>query len=74
MDRRIFVKAIGGAFACTSVAFGQSLGKMYRIGRLSGSSFVTTPLSEAFIASMREHGLIEGRHFTIENLLSEGHS
>jgi len=74
MDRRKFMEAIGGALVCASVASAQQPRKMLRIGWLSGSSFVNTPLADTFLAAMRESGWIEGQHFTIENLLSEGHS
>jgi putative ABC transport system substrate-binding protein len=74
MDRRSFVGAIGAALADATVAFAQQPGKVFRLGLLSGSSVVKTPMGDAFISGMRERGWIEGQNFTVENLLSEGHS
>ena len=74
MDRRTFIVAIGGALASASIALAQQPGKVFRLGWLSGSSVAKTPSGEAFSAGMRELGWIEGQHFTVENLLSEGHS
>jgi putative ABC transport system substrate-binding protein len=74
MHRRRFIGAIGSVFIYATVASGQQPGKVFRIGWLSGSTFVHTPLAEVFVAAMRELGWIEGQRYSIENLLSEGHS
>lgn len=74
MDRRKFIGSVGSAFIGASVAYGQQPGKLYRLGWLGGAPIVKTPMGDAFAASMRELGWIEGQHFIIENLLSEGHN
>ena len=76
MDRRTFIyAAAAGCLIAPLVAPGQQPGKVFRIGWLSSTSVIKTPhLWEVFIAAMRELGWIEGQNFTVENLVSEGHS
>jgi putative ABC transport system substrate-binding protein len=74
MDRRKFIGRIGGALAIAGAARAQQSGKVFRLGWLETTSDVGTPLGNAFDAAMRERGWIEGQNFTVERLLSEGHS
>jgi putative ABC transport system substrate-binding protein len=74
MNRRTFICSIGGAFVGVTLVHGQQAGKVFRLGWLSGSPVARTPTGDAFVASMRELGWIEGQNFIIEYLLSEGHS
>ena len=55
-------------------AQGQQAGKVYRIAWLSNSSYATSLLWPEFAGGMRERGWIEGQNFTVEHLVSEGHS
>ena len=75
MKRREFIVLLGGA-ACDwpSLAGGQPSGKLARIGWLSSSPYVGSPMWAAFIGGMQERGWVEGRNFIIEPLYSEGRS
>ena len=71
--RRHLLLLIGAALATARSARAQSPDKVYRIGWLTASPLSTAPqLIGAFGAGMRELGWIEGRHYTVENLYSEG--
>jgi putative ABC transport system substrate-binding protein len=74
MDRRAFIGAIGAALTGATVAVAQKPAKVFRLGWLSTSSDANTPLGEAFNAGMRALGWIEGQDYTVETLLSHGHS
>ena len=76
MDRRTFISALAGGWLIAPLrAPAQQPGKVFRIGWLGSRSVIKTPpLWEVFIAGMRELGWIEGQNFTVEHLLSEGHS
>jgi len=72
-QRRHLLLLIGAGLATGPSARAQSPDKLYRIGWLTSSPLSITPqLVEAFGAGMRELGWIEGRHYAIENLYSEG--
>lgn len=73
MKRRDFIDLLGGA-ACAwpFAARGQQTGKVARIGWLSGSPYIGSPMWAAFIGGMHERGWVEGRNFTVEPLYSEG--
>lgn len=60
------------AFSALPAARGQQPSKVFRIGWLSSSSLVGTPVWEAFIGGMRERGWVEGQNFIVEHLLYEG--
>ncbi len=70
-DTLAFMLAVG---ARPLVAQAQPAGKVYRIGWLSNSSYATTLLWPEFVAGMRERGWIEGQHYTVDHLVSEGDS
>jgi ABC-type sugar transport system substrate-binding protein len=73
MDRRLFLlTSLAGALATPLAAEAQQAGKVYRIGWLSGSPYIGSPLWTAFIGGMQERGWVEGRNFTVEPLYSEG--
>jgi len=76
MDRRTFISALAGGWwlGAPLEAPAQQPGKVFRIGWLSSTWAIKHPLWEVFIAGMRELGWIEGQNFTVENLVSEGHS
>jgi len=72
-QRRHLLLLVGAGLAAGPPARAQSPDKLYRIGWLTSSPLSVTPqLVEAFGAGMRELGWIEGRHYAIENLYSEG--
>ncbi len=60
--------------AAPAATRGQTAGKVYRIGWLSNSSYATTLLWPEFTSGMRERGWIEGQHYAVEHLVSEGDS
>ena len=61
MKRREFVALLGGAaFEWPYIARGQPPGKAVRIGWLSSSSYVGSPVWAAFIGEMQQRGWIEG--------------
>ena len=62
----------GALLAAGLAGRAQTPGKLYRIGWLSSGPWAATPLLEAFNQGMRELGWIEGRHYTVENLYTEG--
>ena len=71
--RRALICAMTGALLAAGLAGrAQTPGKLYRIGWLSGGPYAGTPLSDAFNQGMRELGWVEGRHYTVENLYTEG--
>ena len=62
----------GALLAAGLAGRAQTPGKLFRIGWLSSGPWAATPLLEAFNQGMRELGWIEGRHYTVENLYTEG--
>jgi putative ABC transport system substrate-binding protein len=65
---------LGGALAVTlDGARAQAPGRApARIGWLSSAPLVPSPVWDAFVEGMRERGHVEGRDYTVINLLSEG--
>jgi putative ABC transport system substrate-binding protein len=77
--RRTLIGALaGGLLAVRFAGHAQTPGRVYRIGLISGNNPFTanTPIAgaarEAFFEGMRERGWIEGQHFIVENLYSDG--
>ena len=71
--RRALICAMPGALLAAGLAGrAQTPGKVYRIGWLSGGPYAGTPLLDAFNQGMRELGWVEGRHYTVDNLYTEG--
>ena len=64
MDRRIFLTTVAGLLAAPLTAKAQQAGKVYRIGLLAhrATPYILIP----FVSTMREHGWVEGRDFTLE--------
>jgi len=75
VKRRTFIALLGGA-ACVRpiVAGGRPSGNVARIGWLSSQPYEGTEFWPVFIEEMRALGWIEGRHFIIETMASEGHN
>jgi len=70
VDRRAFIGALaGGLLAAPLAVEGQPVGKVYRIGYLTGSSLGAL---DAFRLVLGEHGYIEGRNIAIEIRSAEG--
>jgi putative tryptophan/tyrosine transport system substrate-binding protein len=71
--RALLVCGMTGALLCAGRAgLAQAPGKVYRIGWLSSGPYAGTPLRDAFNQGMRELGWVEGRHYMIDNLYTEG--
>ena len=64
----------GALLAAGLAGRAQTPGKLYRIGWLSSGPWAGTPVLEVFNQSMRELGWVEGRHYMIDNLYTEGRS
>ena len=62
----------GALLAAGLAGRAQTPGKLFRIGWLSSGPWAATPLLDVFNQGMRELGWIEGRHYTVENLYTEG--
>ena len=73
MNRRAFVSGLGAVLATPVAAAAQQAEKVYKIGLL-GPVFVEQ--AETYVVvfrqRMREHGWVEGKHFTLEIRLAEG--
>ena len=76
MDGARFLGTLaGGLLAAPLAAEAQTVGKVWRIGRLSPSLRETdAPLLDAFRKGMREFGWIDGQTFTVEDRFAEGKS
>ncbi len=71
--RRTLICVVTGALLTAGFAVrAQTPGKVYRIGWLSGAPYAGTPPLDEFNRGLRELGWVEGRHYTIENLYTEG--
>jgi putative tryptophan/tyrosine transport system substrate-binding protein len=80
MQRREFIKLIGGAVAWPLAARAQQAGKVYRVGWF----FSSVPLTEmtgpdpidsvgrAFVRGLRELGYVEGQNLVLERRSAEG--
>jgi putative tryptophan/tyrosine transport system substrate-binding protein len=74
MDRRRFLlTSLAGALATPIGGVAQQQGKVYKIGLL-GPLLVeqAEPYFAVFRQRMREHGWVEGQHFTLEIRMAEG--
>ena len=72
MQRRDVLAFVLASFAAPRAAWAQA--KVYRIAWLSGSAVVPGPMYDVFVAAMRDLGWVEGRNYSVDNLLYEGHS
>jgi putative ABC transport system substrate-binding protein len=78
MRRREFITLLGGAvtWPLGARAQTQQLGKIWRIGVLSGiarpATIQSAPIG-GFLEGMREHGYEEGRDFIVEWRFADGH-
>jgi putative ABC transport system substrate-binding protein len=72
MRRRDFMAAVGGAAAWPAAANAQQAGRLPTIGFLGADPVAFAPWTAAFVARLRELGLIEGRTVAIEYQWSEG--
>jgi putative tryptophan/tyrosine transport system substrate-binding protein len=71
--RRILLGAlVGGCMTTHLDVRAQDQRKVARIGWLGSSPVAPSPAWDAFVEGMRELGWVEGRDYTVENLLSEG--
>ena len=71
MDRRRFVRAVGGLLAMPLAAMAQETGKVRRIGLLTAGTLpARLPLSDR----LRELGWVEGRNIIIERRGAEGNA
>ena len=72
MHRRNALAVLLASLAASRAAWAQ--GKVYRIAWLSGTAVVPGPMYDVFVAAMRDLGWVEGRNYSVDNLLYEGHS
>jgi putative ABC transport system substrate-binding protein len=72
MHRRDALAVLLASLAASRAAWAQ--GKVYRIAWLSGTAVVPGPMYDVFVAAMRDLGWVEGRNYSVDNLLYEGHS
>ena len=72
MHRRDVLALFLASFAAARPAWAQA--RVFRIAWLSGSAVVPSPTYDVFVAAMRDLGWVEGRNYSVENLLYEGHS
>jgi putative ABC transport system substrate-binding protein len=72
--RKVNLLLGSAALAWRLGAHAQTAGRVVRIGWLSGSPYVGSPMWAAFIAGMQERGWIEGSNFIVEALYSQGRS
>jgi len=72
MHRRDALAVLLASLAASRAAWAQ--GKVYRIAWLSGTAVVPGPMYDGFVAAMRDLGWVEGRNYSVDNLLYEGHS
>ncbi len=63
---------VSGRLASPAGVYAQAAAKVARIGWLSSSALAPSPVWDTFVEGMREHGWVEGRDYTVENLRSEG--
>ena len=74
MRRRDTVAWLSAFGLAPFAARAQPAGKVYRIAWLSGTSYAATAMWPDFAQGMRALGWIEGRNFSVEHLLYEGHN
>jgi putative tryptophan/tyrosine transport system substrate-binding protein len=73
MKRKITVLALCALlFAVCPPVSAQQLGKVHRIGVLSGGFPGSSPDIEAFQQGLRDHGYVEGKNLIIEHRYAEG--
>jgi putative ABC transport system substrate-binding protein len=72
MRRRDFMALVGGAASWPAAAGAQQAGRLPTIGLLGSDPVAFAPWIAAFVARLRELGLIDGRTVAIEYQWSEG--
>jgi putative ABC transport system substrate-binding protein len=74
VKRREFITLLGGAVAAWPLAArAQQLGKVHRLGQLSGGTAASrVPLLAAFMRGMNDLGYVEGQNLAIEHRYAEG--
>jgi putative ABC transport system substrate-binding protein len=74
MNRRAFVTGLGAVLAAPRAAEAQQAGKVYQVGYLGVAppTASTTPLWDAFVHGLREHGYVEGRNLVLHRRYSGG--
>jgi putative ABC transport system substrate-binding protein len=66
MDRRTFLRALGAAAATPSGAFAAAPpGRQARVGYLDSGIALGSPMYDAFVQGLRDHGWIVGRNLSI---------
>lgn len=72
MRRREFIAAVGAGMLSRSALGQQTAEKLVRIGMLGNGTASEHRLRDAFIAGLRDLGLVEGKNFAIVDRYSDG--
>src|SRR5262245_28495071 len=73
MRRRDFITLLSGAAAWPLAARAQQVGKVYRLGQLSGGTATSrVRLLAAFMRGMNDLGYVEGQNLVMEHRYAEG--
>lgn len=73
-NRRKFIAALGGsALAASFASFAQQQGKVWRIAYIGpGRAATSASNMSAFKDGLRENGMLEGKHYVLEERYAEG--